>query len=342
MLIRPIRDDEQNIYNQLVEHPLQTWEWGEFRKKTGVEVERIGFFNQGQLEKAFQLTFHPVPHLSNFSIGYFPRGYYPDDDQLSALKQIGARHKALFIKMEPNVAYPALETDPAKQLAQFLIDHDCKPGRPLFTRHTFQLDLTPTEEELFTNLNSKTRYNVRLAKKKGVQIIQDNSENGLNTYLEILKETTNRQGFYAHTPDYFVKMWQNLQHTDIMNIFHAVYQNTTLASWIIFKFKDKIYYPYGASRDIHRDVMASNLLMWQVIVWGKQQNCNLLDMWGALGPEPDKSHPWYGFHRFKKGYSGQLMRFIGTYDLVLNPPLYQIFQIADKLRWKWLRFKAKF
>ena len=342
MLIRPIRDDEEQLYNQLVDHPLQTWEWGEFRQKTGVEVERIGFFDQGQLKKAFQLTFHPVPHLNNFSIGYFPRGYYPDDDQLSALKQIGQRHKALFIKMEPNVAYPALQTDPAKKLAQFLVKHDCQSGRPLFTRHTFQLDLTPTEEQLFANLHSKTRYNVRLAKKKGVQIVQDNSENGLNTYLEILKETTDRQGFYAHTPDYFVKMWQTLKNTDMMNIFHAVYQETTLASWIIFKFKNKIYYPYGASRDVHRDVMASNLLMWQIISWGKQQGCQILDMWGALGPEPDKKHPWYGFHRFKKGYGGELMRFVGTYDLVINPPLYQIFQLADKLRWAWLRFKTKF
>ncbi|MEA2056874.1 MAG: peptidoglycan bridge formation glycyltransferase FemA/FemB family protein [Patescibacteria group bacterium] len=341
MIIRPISEEEREVYNQVVNHPLQTWEWGEFRQNTGVKVERIGFFKKSKVDKALQVTFHPVPHFPQYSIGYCPRAFCPNEDQLSALKQLGKKHNALFIKLEPNVVAKVGETADFKQLAHFLIEQGCQPGRPLFTKHTFQLDLTQSEEDLFANLKSKTRYNANLAQRKGVKILEDSSQQGLQTYLDILQETINRQGFYAHNPEYFKKMWEMLGGNDMMHIFHAVYDDTTLASWIIFKLNDTLYYPYGASRSIHRKLMASNLMMWEMIVWGKNQGCKIFDMWGSLGPKPDKKNPWYGFHRFKKGYGGDLMRFIGTYDLVLNYPLYGFFRFADNIRWKWLRFKTK-
>ncbi len=342
MLIRPIRDDEQSIYNQAVNHPLQTWQWGEFRQQTGQKLERIGFFENGQLKKAIQVTFHDLPVL-NQTVGYLPRGFKPDEDQISALKQIAKQHQALFIKLEPNVAVPVDQAANHQELAQFLLKHDCQPGRPLFTKYTFQLDLTPAKDELFANLKSKTRYNVRLSRKKGVRIVEDSSAKGLETYLKILAETTSRQDFYAHTPDYFKKMWQQLKDSDLMHLFHAVYDDTVLVSWIMFKFKDFLYYPYGASRSIHRNVMASNLMMWEMISWGKSQGCKTFDMWGSLGPEAKRSNPWYGFHRFKQGYGGQLMKFVGTYDLVTSQPvIYKLFRLAENWRWKFLRLKARF
>jgi lipid II:glycine glycyltransferase (peptidoglycan interpeptide bridge formation enzyme) len=87
--------------------------------------------------------------------------------------------------------------------------------------------------------------------------------------------------------------------------------------------------------------MANNLMMWEVIRFGKSQGCTKFDMWGSLGPEPDQKNPWYGFHRFKEGYGGQLMEFVGTYDLVLSPTLYTLFRRADGLRWKVLRLVKK-
>lgn len=343
MLIRPIRDDEHELYNQIVDHPLQTWEWGEFRRTTGVEVERIGFFEHGQLQKALQVTFHhlPIPGLKNYTIGYLPRSYQPDEEQLSALKQIAAAHQALFIKLEPNLACKIDELASLKPLANFLIAQGCQPGRPLFTQHTFQLNLAnQTEESLFANFKSKTRYNIRLAIRKGVTIVEDSSPQGLQIYLDILAETTHRQKFYAHGTSYFQKMWDTLANGQMMKVFIAYYENQPLVAWVVFKLNGTIYYPYGASRSIHREVMASNLMMWEVIRYGLQSGCTLFDMWGALGPDYNPHHPWAGFHRFKEGYSGDLMRFLGTFDLVTNYPLYKIFRIADDWRWKLLRLKA--
>jgi lipid II:glycine glycyltransferase (peptidoglycan interpeptide bridge formation enzyme) len=81
--------------------------------------------------------------------------------------------------------------------------------------------------------------------------------------------------------------------------------------------------------------------MWEMIRFGKQQGCSQFDMWGSLGPEPDKSDPWYGFHRFKQGYGGDLVEFVGTYDLVLQDMPYKLFRVANDIRWKFLKWKAK-
>ncbi len=341
MLLRPIREDEKKDYNNVVHHPLQTWEWGEFRKDTDVFVERIGFFQSGKLQKAIQVTFHPVPLLSGRTVGYFPKGDMPDEDQISALKQIGKKHNAIFIKMEPNISQKVGVPSAFKQIDEFLRENGAVSGRPLFTKHTFILDISPSEDKLFANLKSKTRYNINLAFKKGVKIVEDSSIEGMETYLDVLSETTKRQGFYAHGPEYFRKMREHLLDAGIMKIFHAVYENQVLTSWIMFLFDHRLYYPYGASRSIHRDVMANNLMMWEMIRYGKAEHCDQFDMWGSLGEDPDKKDPWYGFHRFKKGYGGDLHQFLGTYDLVLDSMWYKIFRIAENARWKILRLKTK-
>ncbi len=341
MIARAIRPEEKDLYNSVVNHPLQTWEWGEFRQKTGVQVERIGFFKHEKLVQAIQVTFHPIPIIGK-TAGYFPRGFTPDEEQLSALKQLGKQHNALFIKLEPNVAVPQAEAATQHTaLRQFLAEHDAQPARALFTKYTFQLDLTPPEETLFEQLESKTRYNVRLASKKGVQIYENTSEAGMEQYLEVLAETTKRQGFYAHSPEYFRTMWKTLGESGMLHIFTAVHEEKVLTVWIMFVLNGVLYYPYGASRNEGREVMPNNLMMWEMIRFGKKHGCHLFDMWGSLGPEPNAKDPWYGFHKFKKGYGGVLTEFIGTYDVVVDPPLYSLYKIADNLRWSYLRLRTK-
>ena len=340
MLLRKLRQDEREIYNKVIEHPLQTWEWGDFRKNTGVEIERIGLFENGKLQRAFQVSFHTIPFI-NRTIGYLPKSYLPDDLQLSSLQQIAKEHGAVAIKLEPNVAQPVTDKSAHWKIAEFLKKNGAVPGRSLFTKYSFNIDLTKTDDELFANLSSKTRYNVNVASKKGVKIEERTSEAGMREYLEILAETTKRQGFYAHSPTYFSKMWTALKDSGMIRIFAAVYEGKTLASWIMFVQNNVLYYPYGASRSIHRDVMASNLMLWEMILFGKSAGCKSFDLWGSLGPEPDKKHPWFGFHRFKKGYGGTLVEFVGTYDLIIDPFWYKIFRTGDNIRWKLLRIKAK-
>ncbi|PIR61997.1 MAG: peptidoglycan bridge formation protein FemAB [Candidatus Pacebacteria bacterium CG_4_10_14_0_8_um_filter_43_12] len=340
MIVRALRDEERPFYNKVVQHPMQAWEWGEFRRKNGQEIERIGVFEGSKLVQAFQLTFHKIPQF-NKTIGYFPKGPMPDEEQLDVLRQLGKKHNALFIKLEPNIAQPVGTPSAHDRITRFLLSNGCVPGRPLFTKYTFQLDLTKNTDTLFENLRSKTRYNINLADKKGVEIFENTTQDGMEQYIKILEETTKRQGFYAHSPEYFRLLWGTLGDTGLLRIFSGVYSNTIVVSWIMFVFNGILYYPYGASRAVHRDVMASNLMMWEMIQFGKSEGCTSFDMWGSLGPEPDKKDPWYGFHRFKEGYGGTLMEFVGTYDLVIEPLPYKLFRIAEDYRWKWLRLRAR-
>lgn len=342
MIVRMLRDEERSRHNQVVGHPLQSWEWGEFRKATGTKVVRIGMFNQNKLQKSLQVTFHSLPKpLNNRMVGYLPKGPMPDEEQLHALKEIGRNFNALFIKIEPNVGQKYGQPSAHQPIKKFLEENGAVPGRPLFTKYTFQLDLTESEEKLFEKLETKTRYNVRLAIKKGVEIYENTSKEGMEQYIQILTETTKRQGFYAHTPEYYRKMWQELGGSGMIRIFNAVYEEKVIVSWVMFVFNGVLYYPYGASRSIHRNVMASNLMMWEMIKFGKKEGCRRFDMWGSLGPEPSESDPWFGFHKFKSGYGGDLIEFIGSYDLVLDPPIYKLFRIAEDLRWKLLRFRTR-
>lgn len=340
MILRPILENEKEIFNAVVDHPLQSWQWGEFKQKEGVTVERIGFFDGNRLKKGLQVFFHKIPHTS-YTMGYFPKGPMPDEDQLAALKQLAKQNNAVAIKLEPNVCHPVDADSGHEEIKKLLLSHGCREGKPLFTRYTFVLSLEPSLDALANQLKSKTRYNIHLAEKKGVTIVENSTDEGLKTHLEILAETTKRQGFFAHSPKYFQDMWELFKGSGMMRIFEARYQDMVLTSWIMFVHHNMLYYPYGASRSQHREVMASNLMMWEMIVFGKTLKLDSFDMWGALGPDPDPSDPWFGFHRFKQGYGGTLCEFLGTYDLVTNPTMYSMYTFADTLRWKYLRAKTR-
>lgn len=330
MIIRQLYPDEKEQFNKVVTHPLQSWQWGEFREKTGLKVIRIGLFDKKEIKTGLQITIHPIPKI-NYNIGYLPKCTRFNQQMLAALKKIGQDYNCIFIKIEPN-------TTSGKD---FFLKNGCLYGRPLFTKYTFQIDLTNDEETLLSKMKQKTRYNIRVAQKHGVEVIEDNSLAAFNQYLKLTFETTKRQKFYAHDEEYHRLMWQTLYPASIAHLLKATYQNKTLVTWIVFVFNNVLYYPYGASSREHKNTMASNLMMWEAIRFGKKMGCHTFDLWGCLGPNPNPKDPWYGFHRFKAGYSPKLVEFIGTFDLVLDPAKYRLYNIADNLRWKWLRLKTK-
>jgi lipid II:glycine glycyltransferase (peptidoglycan interpeptide bridge formation enzyme) len=305
-------------------HPLQTKLWGEFRTKTGVKVVSVN---------NLILTIHPIPR-TNYTIGYLPKGPNITKDMLDKLWNVGKKENCIFIQIEPNIE---------KNNIKYNFKNLYKSAHPLFTNYTFLLNLTKSEEELLKNMHSKTRYNIRLAEKKGVKVTEDNSNEAFKEYLRLTKETTTRQNFYAHNDTYRKLMWETLKSKNdeglSIHLFKATFQGKTLVTWMLFVLGDTLYYPYGASSSENKEVMASNLIMWEVIKFGKKLGLKKFDMWGAMGPNPDKNDPWYGFHRFKEGYGPRHVEFVGSFDFVINKNLYFFYKLADKLRWTLLRLK---
>lgn len=329
--IRPVNESEKDQWDRVAAHPLQTWEWGEFRAATGVDVVRLGVFEKNKLVEGWQLTFHRIPH-SPYSIGYFPKGPIPTTEMLSELKKLGRKKNALSIQLEPDIS---AEIPLPVSIGPFFR----KAHHPLFTKYTFVLDLTKSEDELLAAMHPKTRYNIRLAQKKGVIIKEDNSDAALRAYLSLSEETTRRQKFYAHDKKYHQMMWNTLHKSGLARLFTATYENSIVTAWVIFTWKNTIYYPYGASSRNHREVMAPNLLLWEIAKWAKKEGFYYFDLWGAMGPDPDTKDPWYGFHRFKEGYNPTLVESIGSYDLVVHPLRYTLYTLTDSARWFFLKHK---
>lgn len=342
MIIREVLPEESQNFNQVVNHPLQSWQWGEFREKTGVKVVRIGRFDKTKIVDGWQITFHQLPKLP-YTIGYLPKSNLVDEEVLSILKALGQKNQAIFIKLEPNIGLPVGETQPAfNKIKKFLLNHNCVYGRPLFTKYTFQIDLTCNTETLLSRLKPKTRYNIGLAFRKGVKISEDNSDQAFQKYLDLtFDDTTKRQHFYAHDRKYHQNMWSILKKSGMAHLLKATWQKETLVTWIVFVFNKNLYYPYGASSSKHRQLMASNLMLWEAIRFGKKLKLDTFDLWGSLGPNPDPKDPWFGFHRFKKGYNPNLIEFVGTFDYIIDQPKYKLYKIADNLRWRWLKIRAK-
>lgn len=340
MIYRKPRDDERDLYDTLAAHPLQSWAWGDFRMDTGITVERLAGFEGSEMQRQMLVTFHPIPKLP-YTVGVVFKGTAPDAVQLATLKELGRRKKAIFIKLEPNVSTPPQTAEQLTDLREFLLAHGCLLGRPQFTLHSFLVDLTRSEEEMMAAMKQKTRYNVNLAQKHGVTVVEDNSEAGFAEYLRLMEVTTKRQQFYAHTKTYHTTMWNVMRKAGIAHLLKATYQGKTLTAWILFAFNGVLYYPYGASSREHREVMASSLVMWEAMKLGKRLGCRRFDLWGALGPNPNTHDSWYGFHRFKEGFGGSLAEFAGSYDLVVDPTLYKIYRVVDRWRWRWMKLKAK-
>lgn len=308
-------------------HPLQSEKWAEFRKRTGVNIAKIS---------NLFVTLHNVPH-TKYKIGYLPKGPDLNKKLMEDLFKLGKEENCIFIQLEPNV-----ERNESKA---YKFDHLYPSAHPLFTKYNFILDLTKSEEELMKNMHPKTRYNIKLAEKKGVRVMEDNSDEAFDEYLKLTQETTRRQKFYAHSKNYHKIMWETLKTKgESLNnlgahLLKATYNGETIVTWILFVLADTLYYPYGASSQKYKEVMASNLMMWEAIRFGKKLGLKKFDMWGSLGENPDQKDPWYGFHKFKQGYGPKLVEYVGSYDLVINTRLYFLYKIANKMRWFILRLK---
>jgi lipid II:glycine glycyltransferase (peptidoglycan interpeptide bridge formation enzyme) len=315
-----------NRLDKIATHPLQTSAWAEFRRKWGNEV----------LETKYGiLTLHKIP-LSNYKIAIFEKGSTPTKPMLADLKKLGNENKFIFIKLEPNIPK-------SPKLTKLMKSMGAVTGRRLFTPTTFQIDLTPSEDELMKSFSPKTRYNIRLAERRGVKVKEDNSEAAFNKYLELTAETVHRQGFFAHSRHYHQLMWKVLRKAGIAHLLTATYKGKIITTWILFVWKNFLYYPYGASTEKYKqslagktgkNVMANNLIMWEAIRFGRNLKLKTFDLWGR---EEGK-----GFTKFKEGYNPKVVEFLGTWDLIINKPLYWLYRIAEWVRWPTLKVAAKF
>jgi len=319
-------------------HILQSVAWGELKARTGWKVARflVEESATGRVKGAVSVLLRrlPLPGL-NLYLAYAPRGPVADYDDEEALASffrcVGAaleRRGAVALKIDPDI--PVEREDVVRRLKRlgFRPMSRGKGFEGVQPRFVFRLALDGTAEDLLASFNSKTRYNIRLAERRGVTVRKGDGLEDLSTFYGILLETARRDNFLVRAESYYRDMWELLAEKGLAQLFLAEHEGETLAGTIAFILGDKAWYVYGASSNRKRSLMPNYLLQWKMILWAKENGCTMYDFRGVSG-NLDPSDPLYGLYRFKKGFSGDFTEFIGEFDLVLRPFWYTAYKYGE-------------
>ncbi len=358
-LIELLENDKQQ-YNQFVANSptgsfLQSWEWGEWQSALGRQVKRVKWEGEsGEWLGACQLIQVPLPLGKCYWYAPFgPLWAESDKLQVTSCKFLlealeGKLSDAIFLRIEPK----NLALDP-KPLA-LIKSKNIQPGK------TLVIDLSKTEEQLLAEMHPKTRYNIKLAQKHGVEVQKDlaiTPAHGLyfKEVVEQITQTEKRQGFVGHGQMYYqglIDFFALKPQSEIkVSVYKALYQKQLLASAVMVDFSAKGYelarpkvglsptiaehhdlgsasgggtrtYLFGGSAEANKNVMAPYLLHFIAMTDAKAAGIKFYDFWG-LQTSGGKVP---GFARFKLGFGGEEKIFAGAWDLVIKPAQYRLYQ----------------
>lgn len=340
-------------------HVLQSWSWGAFKSRHGWDVTRIMFAEGGRPVAAASVLQRRLPRLP-VSILYVPKGPVLDwqdyrlvERVLAKLEHLAHQRQALFIKVDPDVYYaedvPAFASRPAcaADLAGLLEERGWRFSEDQIQfRNTALLDLAPSEEELMAAMKQKTRYNVRLAKRRGVTIRQVSSADAadersvaLGQFFDLYAETSERDGFLIRQAEYYYDAWGSFLQAGLAQLLLAEVEGESVAGLILFTFGATAWYMYGASSNRHRKHMPNQLLQWEAMRCAKAAGCTLYDLWGA----PDEfveTDPMWGVVRFKLGLGGELARGLGAWDFPASRVRYWLYSAVMPRLMDWMRGRS--
>jgi lipid II:glycine glycyltransferase (peptidoglycan interpeptide bridge formation enzyme) len=398
---------ERNIWNSLIStlpnpHFLQTYEWGQVKAKYGWQPFYAVWDSDGrwkvESEPALLSTFHslaaaalilkrtiPMSGMSaRLSILYAPKGPLLDwtnevlrNHVLNNLQTFAKKESAIFFKMDSDIVLgtgvPAQENDVIDAGGQTVMSELKERGWKYSSdqiqfKNTVLIDLHPPEEELLARMKQKTRYNIRLAEKKGVTL-RIGTARDFEMLYRMYAETSVRDGFVIRDEEYYQTVWSTFvadaqspvsdlrsYNSSVTNSREgsprdqlpfaepliAEVNNEPIAAIFVFYFAERAYYVYGMSRDVHREKMPSYLLQWEAMKRARARGCTVYDLWGAPDVFNERDSMW-GVYRFKEGLGGKVVRTLGAWDFAPNPFWYKLYseiipRVLDVMR---SRGKAK-
>ncbi len=299
--------------------------------------------SSGKIIGSLMVLIRKIPFFGN--IMYSSRGPVCDIHNMEILKQLtegvkelAKKYKAIVFRMEPDIE----SSDEGFKNVMLDIGYQLKDDAKNFReeiqpRYVFRLDTkNKTEEELFNNLHSKTRYNVRLAIKKGVQIKEGTRED-LKDFHKIMITTGIRDGFITRPLEYFERMYDCLG-SKHMRILMAYYEDKPIAGVIVIIYGNKTWYLYGASSNEHRNLMPNYLLQWEMIKIAVQNKSDIYDLRGVPGIADNSN----GLYRFKKGFGAEYTEFIGELYIEFKPLRYRLYKFSEKTFRNLRALKLKF
>jgi len=341
-------------------HFLQTYEWGQVKAKYGWSPLYAVWTDDGKFAVLKDTdnwslnTDHCVAaalilkrqilrngFAARLSILYSPKGPLLDWTNeslrtrvLNDLQSFAKKQGAIFLKMDPDVVLgtgiPASEDEVIDNNGQAVMSELKRRGWEYASdqiqfKNTVLIDLNSTEEEMLARMKQKTRYNIRLAEKKGVTW-RVGTKGDLLMLYRMYAETSVRDGFVIRDEGYYQTVWNLFMNSSepTCEPLIAEVDNEPVAAIFVFYFADRAYYVYGMSRNAHREKMPTYLLQWEALKRAKAKGCTVYDLWGA--PDVfDESDSMWGVYRFKEGLGGKVVRTLGAWDFAPSPLWYKLY-----------------
>lgn len=324
-------------------HVLQTWEWGQFKSRHGwtpgyLLWSQAGDTSPRTLAAALVLR-RRLGHLP-LCVMYVPKGPAMDygdaslvNQVLTDLERFARQSHAIFIKIDPDLNPHPLPFS-LQGRREWL-----ESAEQIQFRNTMEVDLRGSEEEMLAAMHQKTRYNIRLAQKRGVTV-RPGTLADLELLYAMYDETARRDCFVIRPLDYYRDAWGSFIEAGFAQPLVAEVTEAgepiPVAAMILFRFARRAYYFYGMSRGLYRDKMPNHLLQWEAIRWARAQGCAVYDLWGA----PDElveTDPMWGVYRFKQGFGGRFVQHIGALDYPVSRSLYWLYttvmpRVLDRMR----------
>lgn len=314
------------LASQPLEPFLQSWAWGEFQQAVGRQILRLGAFDGDTLVGAALVIEHELILGQRYL--YCPRGPIATSSTVlqalyQAIRTQGDKVGAMYVKIDPpQYRFRFSESDFPKSY---------KPGTTLQPRHTIVINTTTSPAEILAQMNQKTRYNIRLAEKRGVTVRWSNEQSDFAIFLDLIERTYARQGVRAHSRNYYQKLFFTLSGAGMANLVLAEFAGQVLAANLMIWHQKTATYLHGGSSDNHKDLMAPHVLQWATIQEAHRRGIHDYDLWGAA-PTGEANHKLSGVTRFKEGFGGQLVEFPPAANLILQPQWYWVYRMAKRMR----------
>lgn len=320
---------------------LHSWEWGRMQESYGYTVHRAQLQENNEIHGAVLFIVVPLP-MGKARL-FTPRGPLFS----SVLIQNYASGEALFehivqsdfvqgITRQSNSIFWRFEPAATVVLPQRAVK--VKDVQPSMTRI---LDLSSeealSEEDLLSAMKQKTRYNIRLAEKKGVSIefvTKDTHPNWKRLaaqFTKLVQETSHRHGIRSHPASYYMTLIESLGATGMCELVIARHEGDVLAMNLMIRYGSTMTYLHGGATHHKKNLMAPYLLQWAAIKRAKKEGYTWYDFYG-IGPEGDDSHPFAGVTRFKSGFGGRVVQYPGTFEFPFSPVWYKIYRTIQAIR----------
>ena len=306
-------------------HFLQSSKWGRLKDSWKWEaiVSRDG---EGKIRGSLAVLIRKVP-AAPYTLMYAGRGPVCDSHDKETLaeltqgaKELAKKYRAYSLMMDPDIKSEDKEFISIMKDLGYKHKESGKNFEGVQPNYVFRLDVAgKTLDELMAAFHQKTRYNIRLAGRKGVEVICCNEEQVkemLPHFARIMEETGQRDGFITRPQGYFEKLLREMG--EDARLYMALYNDKPVAGTLAIHFGNKVWYLYGASSNQYRNVMPNYLLQWNMIQWAVEEGCEVYDFRGVSG-DLTPENPLYGLYLFKKGFSGELVEFCGELEYIYKP-----------------------